>query len=411
MFAQLLVLALVGNNQWMQPPSAGGSDQVFNSGAESCWDGSGAQTVYDWSGDSVCAAPWGIFGSTRAADVAPTATIIKAQSTYPAAASDTQGAHLILAGGSGRQRMAMTAANCGTDTVTPTVNSAALTACTENGTNTAPNNFDCTGETDTVCATNLATCLNGRTGIDACAGTGCSTVFGFSGTAGTVYVEMDTSEGGYSMSFATSDPTCAAITAGTDGKLVLPGKTDNTNPLLTFSGDLNSGLLYSAADDWYLGSGGTFGLRILAASIRLTVDLQLNGTAALSNSTASTALNIADDIQQVGMTGHTAATIVVGAAATTWVATKDNQTVDCDGGGNTVATITRSTGISGGGLYCIRFVDASCTITDTDDGAANTIDLDETDAVAGNIVSADDKTLCLMHDGTSWFQVGKIATN
>jgi len=62
-------------------------------------------------------------------------------------------------------------------------------------------------------------------------------------------------------------------------------------------------------------------------------------------------------------------------------------------------------------LLTIYFVDASCTITDTDDGAANTIDLDETDAVAGNIVSADDKVLQLMFNGTSWLQVAKISTN
>ena len=48
------------------------------------------------------------------------------------------------------------------------------------------------------------------------------------------------------------------------------------------------------------------------------------------------------------------------------------------------------------------FTDANVTISNNDAHAANTVDLPTTI----NFSSADDKTLTLVYDGTSWYQIG-----
>jgi len=71
-----------------------------------------------------------------------------------------------------------------------------------------------------------------------------------------------------------------------------------------------------------------------------------------------------------------------------------------DGGGNNVATITG--GITGQ-ILILTFVDALVTMVNNDAHAANTIDL-----VGGaNLVSADDTTLVLFFDGTSWYELSR----
>jgi hypothetical protein len=94
---------------------------------------------------------------------------------------------------------------------------------------------------------------------------------------------------------------------------------------------------------------------------------------------------------------------VLGAAtldpgATTFAAQGNVMTVTGDGGGNTVATITN--GVVGQRLTLI-FVDALVTITDTDAHTANTVDL------SAAFTSADDTTLTLVFDGTSWYEVSR----
>ncbi len=98
-------------------------------------------------------------------------------------------------------------------------------------------------------------------------------------------------------------------------------------------------------------------------------------------------------INDVFGTTH-AAPAALAAGVATFAVTTNVMTIDCDGGGNSITTITG--GISGQILVLIH-VDAHCTYVDNNLGAANTIDL-----LGANNVSADDETLTLVNDGTSW---------
>jgi hypothetical protein len=94
-------------------------------------------------------------------------------------------------------------------------------------------------------------------------------------------------------------------------------------------------------------------------------------------------------------------TTTLGVGVTTFAITSNVVTLAGDGGGNTVATIT---GADPGTLLTIIFVDGLVTITDTDGHGANTIDLAGT---ATDLVSADDMTLQLVYDGTSWYETSR----
>jgi len=89
------------------------------------------------------------------------------------------------------------------------------------------------------------------------------------------------------------------------------------------------------------------------------------------------------------------------AAATTFVCTSNVMTITGDGGTNTVATIT---GAKSGTLLTLIFVDGNITLTDTDAHTANTVDLAGT---ATDLTSADDKTLQIVFNGTSWYEVSR----
>lgn len=91
---------------------------------------------------------------------------------------------------------------------------------------------------------------------------------------------------------------------------------------------------------------------------------------------------------------------VLGAAATTFAVTGEAMTVTGDVGGNNVATIT---GGLTGQILILTFVDALVTIVNDDTHAANTIDL----TGGANLVSADDTTLMLFFDGTSWYELSR----
>jgi hypothetical protein len=218
----LTLLALLGTPFKVPPPglpptggTTSGPIRVNGAGTQATVAGLGDCSVFDDNGNNSC---------TRIADEAPNNVLQYAESAWGKAATNTSGANLVLAGGLGQRRIAMTTANCSGDTITLTLNGTANVG-TENGTNDATH-FDCTGETDTTCATNVATWANQLTGIDACAGTGCSTTAGFSGTAGTVYIYRDTSEpAAWSVLMATSDATCAALTSGSDGQVFLGSAT------------------------------------------------------------------------------------------------------------------------------------------------------------------------------------------
>jgi len=88
----------------------------------------------------------------------------------------------------------------------------------------------------------------------------------------------------------------------------------------------------------------------------------------------------------------------LGVGATTFAVTGEAMIIDGDGGGNTIATIT---GGATGQILILLFVDASVTITDTDAHGANTVDL------SAAFTSADDTTLTLFFDGTSWYELSR----
>ncbi len=101
-------------------------------------------------------------------------------------------------------------------------------------------------------------------------------------------------------------------------------------------------------------------------------------------------------------TGKVARTVtalaVLGVGATTFAVTGEAMIIDGDVGGNTIATITG--GVTGQTLILL-FVDASVTITDDNTHAANSVDL------SAAFVSADDTTLTLFFDGTSFYELAR----
>lgn len=84
---------------------------------------------------------------------------------------------------------------------------------------------------------------------------------------------------------------------------------------------------------------------------------------------------------------------------TTIAVTTDVHTVDCDAGGNTIATITG--GLEGQRLTLI-FVDASCTLTDT----APPVGANQLSLSAAFTSSAED-TMTLVFNGTGWLEVAR----
>lgn len=94
-------------------------------------------------------------------------------------------------------------------------------------------------------------------------------------------------------------------------------------------------------------------------------------------------------------------TITLGSSATTFAATRNIITVTGDASGNTVASVTGALV----GTYIFIFVDNLVTFTNTDGHTSDTFDL-----VGGsNLTSADDLTLTLVYDGTSWYETGRSA--
>jgi hypothetical protein len=105
---------------------------------------------------------------------------------------------------------------------------------------------------------------------------------------------------------------------------------------------------------------------------------------------AFTADTITSDAEITGtlITNTAIQTTTLGVGATTFAITTNNITLTGDGGANVLATITAAEI----GIYIIEFVDANITVTDTDAGTADTIDLAGT---ATELTSADDTILML----------------
>lgn len=185
---------------------------------------------------------YGIFGTTATTDATPATTSIHAANALASAATNTTGANLALSGGAAASKVALTAAGLTGDTVTFTVDGFDY-VCTENGT-TDSTHFDCQGETNAVCATNLSTCVNSQVvGWRASAN---------SPTSGTAYFSRDEKEIGTDsfdsawLTVSTSDPTNAVITEGLRGSLLLASKMALLPPALGKQTTENPALLTTA---------------------------------------------------------------------------------------------------------------------------------------------------------------------
>ena len=120
-----------------------------------------------------------------------------------------------------------------------------------------------------------------------------------------------------------------------------------------------------------------------------------------SNSLAITGdITTTGDVSGAMITNTALQTTTLGTGAVTFALTSNSVTLTGDGAANTLGTITGA----GIGIYVILFVDANITITDTDAHTADTIDLVGN---AANLTSADDTTLTIFYNGTSFYELSR----
>jgi len=198
----------------------------------------------------------------------------------------------------------------------------------------------------------------------------------------------------------------------TDGDMFIGGDAtlSDATPVLNFkdvsatAGDINATIQADATD---VGDGTedidvTFKQQIAGT---LTQYLKADADGVITIGSATQNVAIPGDITVTGtilgaeIGNNDQQTITLGVGATTYAVTSNVITVTGDGAGNTIATITGANI----GIYIFIFVDGLITISNNDAHTANTIDLDG----ANNFTSADDKTLTLCFDGTSWYKVGE----
>jgi len=119
---------------------------------------------------------------------------------------------------------------------------------------------------------------------------------------------------------------------------------------------------------------------------------------AASTPTERLRISAAGVITVAGTLATTPGSVTLGAAATVIAVTANVMTITGDGGGNTVATLTGGTS---GMTLTLIFIDALVTITDDGTHGADSVDL------SAAFTSADDTTLQLVYDGTSWYELSR----
>ena len=155
-----------------------------------------------------------------------------------------------------------------------------------------------------------------------------------------------------------------------------------------------------------LETGGFIGILIKISGIDpqgivINQDGNASGDLRVSTDTVSDALFIDAGAEEAAWSiplGHDNTAVALGAAAVTFTASTNFVTVTGDGGTNTIATIT--SGIAGETLTLL-FTDALVTITDDDSHGADSVDL------SAALTGADDTTLTLLYDGTSWYELSR----
>ena len=142
--------------------------------------------------------------------------------------------------------------------------------------------------------------------------------------------------------------------------------------------------------------------RVSAVTTKTTISSTAFGNALITDylsQTDTSAQAIASNVNIADNAfGRTKSTTTLGVGAATFAASGEFMQITGDGGGNNVTTIT---GGYTGQILVLLFVDGNVTMTNNDAHTANTLDLN------GNLVSADDTTLTLIFDGTSWYELAR----
>ena len=131
------------------------------------------------------------------------------------------------------------------------------------------------------------------------------------------------------------------------------------------------------------------------------VVVQIGGAA--TEATNNYSMTVTGYVKLDAPTINTPGSDTLAGGATTFSIDSSVHQVNCDGGGNTIATITVPSGVvsPNGIILTLIFVDTDCTITDTDAHTANTVDL------SAAFTSADDTTLTLLRHGGSWYETAR----
>lgn len=214
---------------------------------------------------------------------------------------------------------------------------------------------------------------------------------------------------GYGKYWVKSDAPCTPWFTDDDasdyqlGDVVGPASSVNT-AIATFNGTTGKVLQYAAAAA--ISATGQLSLGSTGSTLRLYQQTGAGpGGGAVTgygyiwlDDTSPTSLIFTDDAGVPHIISPGAGAVTLGAAATTFALTHTLMTITGDGGANTLATIT---GAGAGQILTLLFVDALVTVTDDNTHAADSIDL------SAAFTSADDTTLQLIYNGTSWYEVSR----
>jgi len=196
----------------------------------------------------------------------------------------------------------------------------------------------------------------------------------------------------------------------TDGDMFIGGDAtiSDATPVLNFkdvsatAGDINATIQADATDV----GDGTEDIDVtlkqqIAGTLTQWLKADADGVVTIGSATQNIAIPGDITITGIGLgaeIGNNAQqTITLGVGATTFAVTSNVITVTGDGGGNTIATITGANV----GIYVFIFADGLVTITDTNDGAGDTIDL------SAAFTGADDTTLNLVYNGILWREISR----
>jgi hypothetical protein len=134
-----------------------------------------------------------------------------------------------------------------------------------------------------------------------------------------------------------------------------------------------------------------------ASNATLSLDMAGTPRQYIFNSGRNTWNHLSPEFQDYGFK----TSLTLGSGATTFAVNSPLISVTGHASGNTIATITGAFATAGSKIVIV-FNDALIIVTDDNAHATNSVDL-----TGGNLTSADDMTLQLVHDGTSWYELSR----